>query len=507
MADKPLGNLFVRVVADVANFVRGMTTVERVSNKTRTSLASFARGGISAFAGLFAGTQLTRFIGELSDMGVAVEEANIKFQRTFEDSAASIEGFAQTFSRSTGITRAAGLDMVATVGAIAQGMGIAQDQSARFGRDILSVAADLTAFNNVPITRSLNAMRSALTGNFVALKSLGIVLSKSVVTQRAMAATGIENADALTESQIAAAALLEVVDRMGPAFGAMAEEATSTAGKIRTLQGAFLATKESVGALIAPVTGFFAGVLQRGLDGVTKSTARFRFTLGSLVESLREVSGRATPETAANLVELRAEYEAVAASVNNATAAHADFAKVADEILAPVLTVQRGQLENVTIAFRELGQPIALVLPKLEGLTNAMIANEVATAGAALANRDFASTLGGIGGFIGRATGILGTVGLALGPVGLVGGLLSSFAGFFAHGGNIPAGQTGVVGESGPELVSGPATVSPMGGGDIVINIVTESGRALVDSIRVKNERDQDVRRVIRIPVSAIATG
>tara|TARA_B110000503_G_scaffold7990_1_gene10890 strand:- start:12245 stop:13981 length:1737 start_codon:yes stop_codon:yes gene_type:complete len=43
-----------------------------------------------------------------------------------------------------------------------------------------------------------------------------------------------------------------------------------------------------------------------------------------------------------------------------------------------------------------------------------------------------------------------------------------NFAGFFANGGNIPKGQFGVVGENGPEMVSGPATVTPMGGGSNV---------------------------------------
>ena len=43
------------------------------------------------------------------------------------------------------------------------------------------------------------------------------------------------------------------------------------------------------------------------------------------------------------------------------------------------------------------------------------------------------------------------------------GGFLSNlFAGFFANGGVIPPGQFGVVGERGPELISGPATVTPM---------------------------------------------
>ena len=36
------------------------------------------------------------------------------------------------------------------------------------------------------------------------------------------------------------------------------------------------------------------------------------------------------------------------------------------------------------------------------------------------------------------------------------------FAGFFAEGGKIPAGKFGVVGEEGPELIGGPASVTPM---------------------------------------------
>ena len=47
-------------------------------------------------------------------------------------------------------------------------------------------------------------------------------------------------------------------------------------------------------------------------------------------------------------------------------------------------------------------------------------------------------------------------------------GIGDFFDGFFANGGNIGAGRFGVVGERGPEFVSGPATVTPMGGGGSV---------------------------------------
>ena len=55
-------------------------------------------------------------------------------------------------------------------------------------------------------------------------------------------------------------------------------------------------------------------------------------------------------------------------------------------------------------------------------------------------------------------------------------GGFNPFAGFFANGGLIPSGKFGVVGENGPELVSGPANITPMdglggGGSQVIYNI------------------------------------
>jgi len=67
--------------------------------------------------------------------------------------------------------------------------------------------------------------------------------------------------------------------------------------------------------------------------------------------------------------------------------------------------------------------------------------------------------IGNIGG------GISNTVG------GAFDGVSDFFAGFFANGGFIPGGKFGVVGERGPELVSGPAQVTPMTAGGVTYNI------------------------------------
>lgn len=82
---------------------------------------------------------------------------------------------------------------------------------------------------------------------------------------------------------------------------------------------------------------------------------------------------------------------------------------------------------------------------------------------------------GGIGG--GSGGGILGTIGNIGGgimdAISSAGSWLNEnvFGGFFANGGTLGAGKVGIVGERGPELISGPASITPMSGGSVTYNI------------------------------------
>lgn len=72
------------------------------------------------------------------------------------------------------------------------------------------------------------------------------------------------------------------------------------------------------------------------------------------------------------------------------------------------------------------------------------------------------------------------------GPTDSGGGFFSSiasgigdlFGGFFANGGTLGAGKWGIAGEAGPELISGPANITPMGGGQNVTYNITATDAA-----------------------------
>lgn len=99
-----------------------------------------------------------------------------------------------------------------------------------------------------------------------------------------------------------------------------------------------------------------------------------------------------------------------------------------------------------------------------------------------LAKSVFNSVTGGGTGIVNSVIGAVTGSGSGTTSGGGIGGLFSKaiggikkwFGGLFAEGGTLPAGKWGIVGEKGPEVIKGPATIRPLspnsGGGDIVFN-------------------------------------
>lgn len=85
--------------------------------------------------------------------------------------------------------------------------------------------------------------------------------------------------------------------------------------------------------------------------------------------------------------------------------------------------------------------------------------------------------LGGLGGIVNTVSSVFNTVksvgsGIWDTVTSIGSGISDFFSGFFADGGTIPKGKFGVVGERGPEFVSGPAKVTPMPSGtNVTYNI------------------------------------
>lgn len=162
-----------------------------------------------------------------------VEETASKYETVLGPAIGKANEFIKENARLMGLSRTAAKETIATTAAIAQGMGFAGDHAADFSFDIVKLAGDLQSFNDVPIERTHRAITSALTGEREALKSLGIVIRETEVQERALANTGKDAADALTQQEKATATLELITKKAGVAVGDLERTSSSSANRTR----------------------------------------------------------------------------------------------------------------------------------------------------------------------------------------------------------------------------------------------------------------------------------
>jgi hypothetical protein len=132
-----------------------------------------------------------------------------------------------------------------------------------------------------------------------------------------------------------------------------------------------------------------------------------------------------------------------------------------DELSGGMVSRIASAIPAITNKFRDVAGSIGEYFEQFTGISLSNIRSQVGT----LTN-ELGSRLESLGSTVSsRFDGLRQTVsGLSsrFNIPDVFGGIFDKFAGFFATGGFIPSGQFGLVGERGPELISGPAQITPL---------------------------------------------
>lgn len=240
------------------------------------------------------------------------------------------------------------------------------------------------------------------------------------------------------------------------------------------------------------------------IDSLRRSGEERRRILGLMQQQydqfvrLQQVS-QLTPEQLQNFQRLQLQMEQLNATVDPLAA---KFDTLLQDKFGTFLADITSGAKSGKAAIKDLGNSIFQEL-------NRVI---MADLGKDLARSLFGALAGGGGGAGGTAGGFLslllgGSSGSSgSGAFDIFSKLANSFSGFFAAGGEIPAGNWGIAGERGAELITGPATVTPLhklGGGRSVsmVNHFSFSGPA------DKRTQEQVASRVYQATQRAIGRG
>ena len=289
-----VGQLVVMLKANTGQFSRDMKKVRKsvkdVGKDFKEAFKFLAKGGILV-AGLAYATK------KVFDIGAAVEETGSKFKTVFGPATADVQKFVDEFGVMAGLSQSHAKDIVATTGAIVQGMGLSVQASAKYAEQVVRLAGDLASFNNIPIEETSRAIQAAITGERESMKRLGVVILETDVQKKALVMTGKTLASTLTQEEKAMATLQLISERAGVAVGDLARTQDSAANTARRIGAQFQNLKETIAVQLMPVIERLLPVLDSLAEKLGKlfgqdAMQATQSSLGNLPDDIRVLTNR-----------------------------------------------------------------------------------------------------------------------------------------------------------------------------------------------------------------------
>lgn len=194
-------------------------------------LANMAVNGINSIIDGVTGS-ISESIGLASDL---TETQNV-VDVTFEDSASTINKWAQEALNAYGITETKAKQYTSTIGAMLKSMGIADDQVTKMSMDMAGLAADMASFYNLDHDTAFEKIRSGISGETEPLKSLGINMSVANLNAFALEKGMTKAFDKMSQAEQATLRYQYLLEATKDAQGDFARTGDSFSNEMRKLQ-------------------------------------------------------------------------------------------------------------------------------------------------------------------------------------------------------------------------------------------------------------------------------
>lgn len=194
-------------------------------------IANMAVNGINSIIDGITGS-IDESIGLASDL---TETQNV-VDVTFEDSASTINKWAQEALNAYGITETKAKQYSSTLGAMLKSMGIADDQVLQMSTDMAGLAADMASFYNLDHDTAFEKIRSGISGETEPLKALGINMSVANLNAFALEKGMTKAFDKMTQAEQATLRYQYLLEATKDAQGDFARTGDSFSNEMRKLQ-------------------------------------------------------------------------------------------------------------------------------------------------------------------------------------------------------------------------------------------------------------------------------
>ena len=204
-----------------------------------------------------------------------LSESIAKSNTVFGSNAQAIQAWSETTAKSLGVSQQAALEAAGTYGNLFRAFGINEQESAKMSQSLVTLAADLASFNNVPIEDALLALRSGLSGETEPLKRFGIALNEARLKEQALAMGLIKTTTGTLPQAIKTqAAYALILKDSALAQGDVARTSDGLANQLKFLKAGLEDAKAGFGEALLPaalsVVSAFNDNLLPAIDRITK---------------------------------------------------------------------------------------------------------------------------------------------------------------------------------------------------------------------------------------------
>ena len=272
------------------NIIGDAKGLERAAGQAEGSVSGLNKKLVAA-GGIIAGAFVT---DKLLDFGqTALKEADRVgdaagiLEAQLGDLAQPIIDAADEFSR-LGASEGDMLDLEVAIVNVGKALGITDTELAGFATDAATAASALALITDTDADTWISQIGKAAAGSDRALRALGVGVTETEVVARALATTGKDTADALTDSELAAARLELILEKLNPRI----QETITGTGDLEQKQAQLQARIETFSGDVGEIV---QGPLSDLLGIVLAITETFGSATDTITDAGVSVSGLLAP--------------------------------------------------------------------------------------------------------------------------------------------------------------------------------------------------------------------
>lgn len=254
MADR---TFLLKIAADVSAAQGSLSNLETQA----TTFKDKAKGIGKAVVGAFGTAAAIDFGKQMVNAASDTEQAVGSSQAVFEDYADTIDKFSQGTAKNMGIARGEFLQLSSLTGSLMKNAGVPIQDVTDSTIELTERAADMAARFGGTVPDAVNAMNSAMKGEFDPLENFGVSLRAADINARAMADGMVDAEGKVTNAGRVMATQALIMEQSADATGAFADESGTLAGQQAIMSAQFKDLQAELGQRLLPVMAKFADIL------------------------------------------------------------------------------------------------------------------------------------------------------------------------------------------------------------------------------------------------------